>query len=159
VRPVDAAGAGIMLALCLAWGFNQVAVKLAIPHIPPLTQAAVRSLGAAAIVALWARWRRVPLTLGDGTLTAGIAAGALFGGAFRLFYQGLAWTTASRAVLFLYTAPFFVALGARWLLPSDYFGPAQWAGLILSFAGIAVAFGLPTPAVDSRQAIGDVLML
>jgi drug/metabolite transporter (DMT)-like permease len=159
VRPLDAAGTGVILALCLCWGFNQVAVKLAIAEIPPLTQAAIRSVGAAAIVALWARWRGVSLTVADGTLKPGLAVGALFGTEFMLLYQGLAWTTASRAVLFLYTAPFFVVLGARRVLPGDYFGRTQWAGLVLSFAGIAVAFGLPTPAADPRQALGDVMML
>ena len=29
----------VVVLLCLTWGFNQVAVKLALPEIPPLTQA------------------------------------------------------------------------------------------------------------------------
>jgi drug/metabolite transporter (DMT)-like permease len=62
-------------------------------------------------------------------------------------------------VLFIYLAPFFVVLGARIFLPADRFGLAQWLGLALSFAGMAVAFGLPTPALDPRQAIGDLMMV
>jgi len=158
-RPLDAAAAAIMVALCLCWGFNQVAVKLAIHDIPPLMQAAIRSVAGAIMVAAWARWRRVSFTVRDGTLWPGLVAGVLFGVEFLLFYQGLEWTTASRAVLFLYTAPFFVVLGARWFLPGDRFGWTQWIGLALSFAGIAVAFGLPTPALDPRQALGDIAML
>ncbi len=50
-------------------------------------------------------------------------------------------------------------LGARIFLPADRFGVAQWLGLALSFAGMAVAFGLPTPALDPRQAIGDLMMV
>ena len=76
-----------------------------------------------------------------------------------MIYRGLLYTTAGRAVLFIYTAPFFVALGARWFLPADRFHWSQWTGLALSFAGIALAFGLPTPAADPRQLIGDVMML
>ena len=49
-RPLDALAAGVVVMLCLSWGFNQVAVKLAIHDIPPLIQAAVRSLGAMLIV-------------------------------------------------------------------------------------------------------------
>jgi len=158
-RPLDAGATVVVLLLCLCWGFNQVAVKLAIGDIPPLLQAAIRSVVAALMVAAWARWRGVSLTILDGTLWPGIAAGALFGVEFLLFYQGLEWTTASRAVLFLYTAPFFVVLGARWFLPGDRLGWTQWIGLALSFVGIAVAFGLPTPALDPRQALGDVAML
>ena len=35
-RPLDLAGAALIVLLCLSWGFNQVAVKLALPDIPPL---------------------------------------------------------------------------------------------------------------------------
>jgi len=52
-----------------------------------------------------------------------------------------------------------VVIGARIFLPADRFGAAQWLGLGLSFAGMMVAFGLPTPALDPRQAIGDVMMV
>src|SRR5262249_56882329 len=100
-------------------------------------QAGIRSVVAAVMVAAWARWRGVSLTILDGTLWPGIARGALFGVEFLLFYQGLEWPTASRAVLFLYTAPFFVVLGARWFLPGDRLGWTQWIGLAPCFAGSA----------------------
>ena len=35
-RPLDALAAGIVVVLCLSWGFNQVATKLAIHDIPPI---------------------------------------------------------------------------------------------------------------------------
>src|SRR5262249_6714782 len=73
--------------------------------------------------------------------------------------QGLLYTTATRAVLFIYLAPFFVVLGARIVLPADRFKAAQWLGLGLSFAGMLIAFGVPTPAMDPRQLTGDVMMV
>jgi len=149
----------VTVALCLTWGFNQVAVKLAILDIPPLIQSAVRSVAAALLVAAWAKLRGIPLLKRDGTLWAGIAAGTLFAIEFLLIYRGLLFTTATRAVLFIYLAPFFVVIGARWLIPGDHFHLSQWLGLLLSFAGIAVAFGLPTPAADPSQMIGDVMMV
>ncbi len=158
-RPLDAVAAAIVVMLCLSWGFNQVAVKLAIHDVPPLTQAAIRSFGAALIVATWCKARGIPLLARDGTLIAGLAAGFFFGIEFILIYQGLVYTTASRAVLFIYLAPFFVVLGARWFLPADRFHWSQWTGLALSFSGMALAFGLPTPALDPRQLIGDVMMV
>ena len=158
-RPLDALAIGVVVVLCLTWGFNQVAVKLAIHDIPPLTQATIRSAVAALIVAGWCRLRGIALLTRDGTLAAGLAAGFCFGLEFVLIYQGLVYTTATRAVLFIYLAPFFVVLGARIFLPADRFGAAQWLGLGLSFAGMMVAFGLPTPALDPRQAIGDVMMV
>ena len=60
-------------------------------------------------------------------------------------YQGLVYTTASRAVLFLYIAPFFVVIGSRIFLPADRFHWWQWAGLALSFSGLVLAFGCRRP--------------
>jgi drug/metabolite transporter (DMT)-like permease len=62
-------------------------------------------------------------------------------------------------VLFIYLAPFFVVLGTRVFLPADKFSPWQWLGLALSFVGMIVAFGVPTPALDPRQMLGDVMMV
>jgi len=158
-RPLDALAVAAVVMLCLSWGFNQVSVKLAIHDIPPFIQAAVRSFGASLIVVAIARARGLPLFARDGTLIVGVIAGLLFGAEFILIYQGLVYTTATRAVLFIYLAPFFVVLGTRIFLPADRFHLAQWAGLALSFAGMLVAFGVPTPALDPRQVIGDLMMV
>ena len=158
-RPLDAMAAAIVVVLCLSWGFNQVATKLAIHDIPPLTQAAIRSAVAALLIAGWCRLRGIPMLARDGTLWFGLAAGVLFAAEFILIYQGLLYTTATRATLFIYLAPFFVVLGGRIVLPADRFGAAQWLGLALSFAGMLIAFGVPTPALDPRQLTGDVMMV
>lgn len=158
-RPLDPLAVALVVMLCVSWGFNQVAVKLAIHDIPPLTQAALRSSVAALLVGGWVWLRGIPLFVRDRTLWPGIAAGALFGAEFVLIYQGLVYTTATRASLFLYLAPFFVVIGSRIWLPVDRFSPYQWIGLALSFAGMVVAFGLPTPAVDPRQIVGDIMMV
>jgi drug/metabolite transporter (DMT)-like permease len=158
-RPLDAIAIVIVIAMCLSWGFNQVAIKIALHDIPPFIQSAARSAIATVLVAAWAYARGLKLFERDGSLTAGLVAGALFGFEFLLIYPGLAWTTASRAVLFIYLAPFFVVIGSRWFLPGDHFHLSQWAGLALSFLGIVIAFGLPTPAADPRQMLGDLMMV
>jgi drug/metabolite transporter (DMT)-like permease len=158
-RPLDPLAITLTVALCLIWGFNQVAVKLAIHDIPPLIQCLIRSVVATVLVLAWTQFRGVPLFKRDGTLLAGIIAGVLFALEFLLIYRGLLYTTATRAVLFLYTAPFLVVLGARWLVKGDHFHLMQWFGMALSFAGIVIAFGLPTPAADPQQVLGDVMMI
>ena len=158
-RPLDPLAIALTVALCLIWGFNQVAVKLAIHDIPPLIQCLIRSVVATVLVLAWTQFRGVPLFKRDGTLLAGIIAGVLIALEFLLIYRGLLYTTATRAVLFLYTAPFLVVLGARWLVKGDHFHLMQWFGMALSFAGIVIAFGLPTPAADPRQMLGDVMMV
>jgi drug/metabolite transporter (DMT)-like permease len=158
-RPLDALAIAVVVGLCLTWGFNQVAIKFALHGIPPLTQSAARSAIAALCVAAYARMRGIPLFKRDGTLLAGAVAGALFAVEFLLVYRGLVWTTATRGVLFLYAAPFFVVIGSRLFIPGDRFYPLQWFGLTLSFIGIVIAFGLPTPAADPHQLLGDFMLL
>jgi drug/metabolite transporter (DMT)-like permease len=158
-RPLDGVATALTIALCLSWGFNQVAIKLALPDIPPLIQAAFRSTIGALIVVVWARSRGVKLMDSDGTLAPGLLAGSLFALEFILIFRGLIWTNASRASLFIYSAPFFVVIGSRWLIPGDRFDRWQWLGLLLSFAGIAVAFGVPVPGADAKSLLGDLMLL
>jgi drug/metabolite transporter (DMT)-like permease len=156
-RPLDTVAIAAMVVLCLSWGLNQVAIKLAVVDIPPLMQAAIRSLGALAIVGVWAKARGIALLERDGTLGPGLLVGVLFGIEFIFIYCGMTLTLASRAIVFLYTAPFFVALGARWL--GERLNVLQWCGLALSFMGIAVAMGVPQPSVDAKVIIGDAMLI
>jgi drug/metabolite transporter (DMT)-like permease len=151
-----------MLLLCGAWGFNMVAMKVGTEGIPPVLQAGLRSVVAAPLLIVWCRWRGVDLGdwRRDGTLLPGLAVGAVFGLEFLLLYTGLGFTTASRAVVFLYTAPFFVALGVHVLLPDDKLTPAKAAGLGVAFLGLLLAFaeGLVAPG-GKATLLGDAMCL
>lgn len=157
-RPLSATAVALMVMLCLSWGFNQIAIKFALPDIPPLLQATIRSVGGLMIILLVAWLRGVPMFKRDGTLKAGLLAGIFFGLEFILIYRGLLYTTASRAVVFLYVAPFVVALGARRFLGEQLSG-LQWSGLALSFAGVALAIGVPQPSVDASVILGDIMVV
>jgi drug/metabolite transporter (DMT)-like permease len=157
-RPLGPGAIAVILVLCLSWAFNQIAVKLALPEVPPLLQATFRSLGALPVLLIFASVRGVKLFARDGTLVAGLIAGALFGCEFVLIYQGLLLTSASRAVVFLYTAPIFVALGSFRFL-GERLGPTQWGGLAISFAGVALAIGIPQPNVDGKVLLGDLMIV
>src|ERR1700692_2283088 len=157
-RPLSPGAVALMLMLCVSWGFNQIAVKLALPDIPPMLQATIRSAGALPVLLLIARLRGVKIFASDGTLGAGLFAGALFGFEFVLIYRGLLLTSASRAVVFLYTAPFFVALGSYQFL-GERLRASQWGGLALSFAGVALAIGVPQANVDTNVLLGDLLIV
>ena len=148
----------LMLMLCVSWGFNQLAVKLALPDVPPMLQAMIRSAGALPVI-LGIGWLRgVKFFRRDGTLGPGLFAGLLFGVEFVLIFRGLLLTSASRAVVFLYTAPFFVALGSYQFL-GERLSALQWGGLALSFAGVALAIGVPQPDVDSSVLLGDLMVV
>jgi drug/metabolite transporter (DMT)-like permease len=157
-RPLSPGAVALMLMLCFSWGFNQVAVKLALPDIPPMLQATIRSAGALPVLLLIARLRRVKIFASDGTLGAGLFAGVLFGLEFVLIFRGLLLTSASRAVVFLYTAPFFVALGSYQFL-GERLRASQWGGLGLSFAGVALAIGVPQANVDANVLLGDLMIV
>lgn len=156
---LDRLAIGLMVVLCAVWGIQQVAIKVANPGISPLLQSGLRSIGAVVLVGMWTAWRRVPLFGRDGTLAAGALAGLLFALEFALIYWGLEYTSASRGVIFLYTAPFFVALGAVRLLPQETMKRGQWMGMALAFAGIVALFGENLLQPMAKAWIGDLMFL
>jgi drug/metabolite transporter (DMT)-like permease len=167
-HPLDATALGLMLLLTMLWGLQQVAIKLALHGISPITQAGLRSIVAAPLLYAWARTRGIalwhPADGRNGTLRAGLACGALFAGEFVLIYSGLAHTTASRMVVFVYLAPILTALGLAWLVPGERLAPLQWAGVFTAFAGLLLAFadgfavpGRSTLLGDTFGAIAAVL--
>jgi drug/metabolite transporter (DMT)-like permease len=157
-RPLSPGAVALMLMLCLSWGFNQIAVKLALPDIPPFLQATIRSAGALPVLLIIGSLRGVKFFERDGTLGAGLLAGVLFGAEFVLIFHGLLLTSASRAVVFLYTAPFFVALGSFQVLGERLSG-MQWGGLALSFLGVALAIGVPQADVNANVLLGDLMIV
>jgi drug/metabolite transporter (DMT)-like permease len=157
-RPLSPGAIALMLMLCLSWGFNQIAVKLALPDIPPMLQALIRSAGALPVMLIVGALRGVKFFERDGSLGPGLIAGLLFGVEFVLIFTGLVFTSASRAAVFLYTAPFFVALGSYQFL-GERLSASQWSGLGLSFAGVALAIGVPQPNVDAKVLLGDLLVV
>jgi drug/metabolite transporter (DMT)-like permease len=157
-RPLSPGALAVMLMLCLSWGFNQIAVKLALPDIPPMLQATIRSAGALPVLLLIARMRGMTIFKRDGTLGAGLFAGVLFGIEFVLIYRGLLFTSASRAVVFIYTAPFFVAFGS-YLFLGERLRASQWGGLALCFTGVALAIGVPQADVDAKVLLGDLMIV
>ncbi len=156
---LDGLAVTLLVGCCLTWGLGQVASKVALAEIPPLLQAGVRSLGAAALVALWS-WRRgLPLFGADGTTRGGLLAGLLFAAEFGCIFVGLQFTTASRMVVFIYLAPFVVALGMPFIARHERLRPLQVLGLVGAFGGVVWAFaeGFVKPAAGPRQWLGDAL--
>ena len=156
---LDALAVTLLVLCCFLWGLNQVAAKAALPEVPALWQAAVRSAGAAVLVWIWARWRGIALWSRDATLAGGLLAGALFAAEFFCIFVGLQYTSASRMVVFIYISPFVVALGMPLIARSERLLPLQVAGLVVAFAGVAWAFaeGFSRPAAGPRQSLGDGL--
>jgi drug/metabolite transporter (DMT)-like permease len=139
-KPVDATATGTMVLLCFIWGFGHVAAKLAAPGISLVLQGGLRSALALSALLVYAWLRKIPLFVSDGTLRPGLVAGALFAAEFLFIFAGLNYTGASRMVVFVYLAPCLTALGLHFFLPSERLNVQQWAGVLLAFGGIGVAF-------------------
>jgi drug/metabolite transporter (DMT)-like permease len=146
---LDVLAVSLLLGCCVFWGFQQVLVKATVAEIPPVTQAAIRFVGATALLWLWCRWRGVSLWVAPGAGAApatgarahraGLVAGGLFAVEFALLYLALRDGNASRVTLFLYTSPFWVALLLPWVVRSERLTPWQWVGLVCAFAAVGLA--------------------
>jgi drug/metabolite transporter (DMT)-like permease len=158
-QALDATAMVILVIACASWGLQQVAIKVANDGISPVMQSAVRSFGSAILLWLWMVVRREPLFEKDGTLWWGITAGVLFAGEFLLIFWGLTYTSASRAVIFLYTSPFVVALGAQIFIPGERLHIIQVAGLCCAFAGVIAAFSESLNLPSNRMLIGDAMLV
>lgn len=158
---LDSLAITLLVACCAFWGFQQILIKDTVAEVPPLWQASMRFWAAAVLIGLWCRARGVPLFERDGTLGAGLLAGALFAAEFTFIYLGLMHTTASRLTVFLYTSPFVVALLLPRVVPGERLRRMQWVGLVIAFAAVALAFseGFNHGSPVAGQWVGDAMAL
>lgn len=156
---LDALAVTLLVSCCALWGLAQVSIKVALPEVPPLLQAGLRSVGAALLLLAWAAARGLRIFTRDGTGWPGLLAGSLFALEFACIFAGLQYTTASRMSVFLYLSPFVVAIGMPLIASSERLRPPQWAGLALAFSGVVWAFaeGFVQPAAGPLQWVGDAL--
>ncbi|MDI9334137.1 MAG: DMT family transporter [Cytophagales bacterium] len=136
---LDLIAISLLLACCIFWGWQQVLVKATLPFIPPVMQVAMRFVLGTAVLLLWCYWRKIKLLGSDGTLKAGLLAGSLFALEFIFLYVGLVHTSASRLTIFLYTAPFVVALVLPRFVASEQLKLVQWLGLACAFVAVVFA--------------------
>lgn len=160
-QPLDSTAYGLMLVLCFIWGFQQIVLKLAAPDVSPVMQVALRSAISAFCVGVLMLHRGERVFFRDPTWRPGLLVGLLFGLEYLLIGEGLRFTTASHMVVFLYTAPIFVALALQWKMPSERMAWFQWLGVMLAFVGVAITFfGRETGSTQGAQMIwGDLLGL
>lgn len=155
---IDTVAVAIMIGLTFSWGLNGVAAKLSNTGYDPLFVSLVRSAIAGVLVYLWCIFRGIKLFERDGTLVAGIVAGLLFGAEFTCIFIGLDFTSVARSSLLVNSMPFWVLIGAHFLL-GEHMSARKWAGLALAFAGVVLIFSdkLSLPSPDAI--VGDILSL
>ena len=155
---LDFFAVGVLTLLCVFLGIGQVAMKVANAGISPLLQGGLRSLLASGLVGLWCMFRGISLRIAPAMVAPILLSAAFFTAEFAFLYPGLDRTTASRAVIFLYTSPLVVALGAHFLIPGDRLTWSKSAGLLAALAGVSIVLaGRETSGMSSLT--GDLLCL
>ena len=149
----------ILVLLCFLWGAQAVSIRFSNQGVPPLMSAAVRSLVAGILVWAYARFKGHGVAFPPGQTRHALVIGFLFGLEFLFVYWGLAFTPASRSAIFLYTHPFWVALGAHLFLQGDRLTPAKIGGLVLAFCGVVAVFQARSPELPPLYWIGDLMEL
>ena len=155
---IDAFGAVSLTAFSTFLAFNQVVIAVVNEGLQPVFFAAVRSLGAAACLALWFLIRKRPFGLHRQDLGPGILLGTFFALEFILLFWALDLTTVSRASINFYTMPLWMALLAHWLIPGERITRAKALGQAMAFLGVVIAI-LWRGSGGQASLLGDVLAL
>jgi drug/metabolite transporter (DMT)-like permease len=152
--------AALLLALlCFLWGAQSVSIKFSNQGMPPIMAAALRSLVAGALVWAYARFRNRDVAFPRGQSRHAAIIGLLFGLEFLFLYWSLVFTPVSRALIFLYTTPFWVALGAHFFLRNDRLNTIKGIGLLLAFGGVVAVFQSRSPTLPRSYWVGDLMAL
>ena len=131
---LDSAALSALAFLALVWGYNWVAVKIALQYAAPFPFAAERSLGGGLCLLLVLALARRPLKpLYPGrTLLLGFLQTTLF---TSLTSWALVHGGAGKSAVLVFTMPFWVILGAPFVLGERLRG-LQWLAVLFAFGGL-----------------------
>jgi drug/metabolite transporter (DMT)-like permease len=149
----------LLLLLALTWGANMAVIKLGARELAPLFMAGLRSAVASVCLYIWLKAKGIKVFPSTNVLVHGMVIGLLFGSEFALIYVGLQYTLASRTYVLVYTAPFFVALGAHFFLKGDRLNASKMLGLILAFVGVVSLFMKDLGSFSISALPGDLMAL
>jgi drug/metabolite transporter (DMT)-like permease len=146
------------VVLCLAFGANAPAIRLAIEGFGPLTMGGLRFSVSAVVIAAWACAAREPLRLPWPLLRRLLLLSLAFLVQISLFYLGLARTYASRGTLIGNLQPFLVLFLAHFFLEGERITLRRLLGMTLGFGGVAALFA-DEGSIVAELRTGDLLVL
>ncbi len=151
--------AGILSAfLCILFGANAVAIKLAFCGVGVFTTAAIRFSIASLAIYIWARATGQSLAFKKGQFYQLLILAALFVVQLSLFYLGLSKSNASRGTLIANLLPFWVLFLAHFFIPGDRITRWKFFGILLGFSGVAFMFA-EKKGVTADFRAGDLIIL
>jgi len=145
--------------LTALWGFNYAAIKFTNEGIAPVFASTLRSLIASICGVIYCLQQKQKLFHTDIMLFHGIMVGLLFGLEFACIYFGMLYTDAARSVVFVYTSPFVVAIGAHLFIRGDRLSIPKIMGLVIAFVGIIIVFQGRPKAAKETMLFGDILQI
>jgi drug/metabolite transporter (DMT)-like permease len=149
----------LITGCCLIWGYQQIAIQAIADEVPLLMQLTIRSIIATACVWVWMMFKGIKPFQADRTFMPGLIAGLLFFAEFVLLYSALEHTNTSRAITFLYLAPFIVALVLPIFIPAERLNVLQSSGLLIAFGGLAFAFQDGFSSGAAHFWLGDIAVI
>lgn len=136
---LDGAGLAALLAVQALLAFNQIIVKVVNAGLQPVFFAGLRSVLAVGFVWAWLVLRGRPPRLDRAALGLGLLMGAIFAAEFLGLFLALDLTSVGRASVIFYSMPLWFAVMAHFGLPGERITRLRAAGLLLAFAGTAIA--------------------
>lgn len=144
--------------LCILFGSNAVAIKMAFQGLGVFTTAGIRFSVAAIVIFLWARLTGKQLGLKKGQGRQILILSIIFWAQLSLFYFGLSKSNASRGTLLANLVPFFILFLAHVFIPGDRITRKKFFGILLGFGGIVFMFAdKGDMSADFRK--GDLIIL
>ena len=144
--------------LCMIFGSNAVAVKLAFSGMGVFTTASIRFAVAASVIFLWARFTGRTIALKKGQMHQILVFSSLFTVQLSLFYLGLSKSNASRGTLLSNLLPFFILFLAHFFIPGDRITRRKFFGILLGFAGVVFMF-MEKKGITAGYRTGDLIIL
>jgi drug/metabolite transporter (DMT)-like permease len=152
-------GAGLYtVLLCMIFGSNAVAAKMAFSGVGVFTSAALRFAIAAAGLFIWIRATGQTIGASKGDPFKLFVFAALFTLQLALFYFGLSKSNASRGTLITNLLPFFILFLAHFFIPGDRITGRKLGGILLGFGGVVCLFWGPG-ANGNGFLTGDLIIL
>ena len=144
--------------LCIIFGSNAVAVKLAFSGMGVFTTATIRFAVAASVIFLWARFTGQTIALKKGQIHQVLVFSTLFTIQLSLFYLGLSKSNASRGTLLANLLPFFILFLAHFFIPGDRITRRKFFGILLGFGGVVFMF-MENKGIAADLRTGDLIIL
>lgn len=148
-----------VIGVMVLWAGNFIVVKSALAVLPPVGFTFLRFTLASATLFVLLKWREGSISIPRRDLLAIMGFGALGFGFYQILWTtGLTTVPAGDSALIIAATPVLVALIAV-VARTDVLTPTKLAGVLLSFAGVAVVIASGQGLTIGGTIVGELITL